>query len=49
MEEASSQRMEITTRLGVGGSEMQELIHDYILKYLASNDSWKKRFNVEVY
>ncbi|MDE2588327.1 MAG: hydrogenase expression/formation protein HypE [Patescibacteria group bacterium] len=40
--------MEITTRLGAGGSEMQGLIHDYILKYLASNDSWKKRFNVEV-
>lgn len=39
---------EITTRLGAGGSEMQGLIHDHILKHLASNDSWKKRFNVEV-
>ncbi len=27
-------KIEITTRLGAGGSEMQQLIHDYILKHI---------------
>jgi len=39
---------QILSRHGGGGSAMGEFIGKYVLQYLSSPDSWKKRFNVQV-
>lgn len=38
----------ITPKHGAGGTMMQHLIQNYLVKNLASDSSWKKKFNVEI-